>query len=205
MLVKVLVGIIVLGIGMLVLTVVLFMQFGWWAVPILFVLNIAFGFVMKKLATRVIRELFLTPFKLKGAALKGATATVHSVEPAPAPPRDPEDSDDEPERAYYLVDVTIAPGGTAPADGKGFTFWEPGEIVFVDATKPPAPDPENDEDVGEIERLEVWSENAFREDEDYKYEGPQRLRLHVGVDPSVRRVRFKYYFEHFGEIALPKG
>ena len=43
----------------------------------------------------------------------------------------------------------------------------------------------------------------FREDERGKYCGPQRLRMHVGVEPGHEHLAFRYYFEQFGDVKLP--
>src|SRR5258705_5345353 len=54
----------------------------WWALVIGFLLLILIGkFVLK----RLLKKLFLMPFRAKGAVLRGATATVHSVSPTSAP------------------------------------------------------------------------------------------------------------------------
>src|ERR1043165_2849396 len=78
----------------------------WWALLLGFVALIVTGkFIVKKL----LLHLFLKPFQLKGAVLKGATAEVHSVTPAEAPPVKTGEADEATSRTRYCVHVTIQP------------------------------------------------------------------------------------------------
>lgn len=94
---------------------------------------------------------------------------------------------------WYLVDATITP---RPPQG-GFRLWEPGELVLV------PPDAKGGDlagdGVGSVADIEIFSEGRWQADESYKYEGPLRLKMRVGVNRGTRRARFKYYFEVFGE------
>src|SRR5690349_21635981 len=87
----------------------------WWAVALVFV---GLVFVLPLLAKFALKSLFLTPFKLKGKVLRGATAVVHSVEPTAPPEPEPREADAEEIDAgegeaedleYFLVDATITP------------------------------------------------------------------------------------------------
>src|SRR2546430_12006750 len=51
--------------------------------------------------------------------------------------------------------------------------------------------------------LDVQQEGAFKPDEGFKFEGPQRLRLLIAVKPGTSRLKFRYYFEEFGAVVLP--
>lgn len=198
MLAKLLIALLLISIVQLALAIGLFMWIGWWALPVLIAINALTG---PFLAKRALKALFMMPFRMKGAALAGASATVHAVEAAHAPPPEDEDgAEEEPHgpREYYYVDVTIAPG---PSKG-GFTYWEPGELVLVRPGAKSIPDDDADE-VGILHGLQVWQDGAFVEDEGYKYEGMQRLKLHVGVEPGTREARFRYYFEIFGDVVFP--
>jgi len=62
--------------------------------------------------------------------------------------------------------------------------------------------PEGD-DAGEVSALEIEQDGHFLPDEGMKYGGPQRLRFVAAVPPGQRRLRFRYYFEIFGDVALP--
>jgi hypothetical protein len=170
----------------------------WWGVAALFAgLLLSIPVLIKWALPRLLR----LPFKAKGAVLSGASVTLHSVERAEAPPARPDDEDDEvpagQPREHYRVDLTVTP---PPASG-AFALWEPGELVLVrhDAR---ADKPEADKPAGKIHALEVEQDGRFEPDCGMKYGGPQRLRLLVSAPPG-QRVRFRYYFEVFGDIALP--
>jgi hypothetical protein len=171
----------------------------------------------------LLRRLFMMPFKAKGAVLRDAAVRIHSIEPAEGPPTkllvrpardrteededlsEDEDVDEEPEqdmgpRSYYRVEVTIDP---RPKKG-GFQHWEPGELLLVrpetDVMKF-----DEDDDTCRIDELEVEQDGRFQTDEGWKFVGPARLRMRIGVRPDVRRLTFQYYFEKFGELELPTG
>jgi hypothetical protein len=86
----------------------------------------------------------------------------------------------------------------------GFALWEPSELLLV-TTDVKANDLENgfDSDNCEIHDFKIFRDDRFVEDEEGKYEGSQRLQLHIGVVPSIDRLQFRYYFELFGQINLP--
>lgn len=87
----------------------------------------------KFLGKRLVIYLFSMPFRAKGAVLRNATATVHSVKPAEAPPVEEKPDDEEEDRAplgprnFYQIDVTVTP---APSQGP-FHHWEVGELALV--------------------------------------------------------------------------
>lgn len=203
MLRKLLVVLLLLLAAQVALTVALYQAIGWWALVAVAALNVVAGPLLVK---RALKALFMMPFKAKGAVLRGASAVVHSVEPAAAPVReegdeDDEDDEEEPEgaRDYFYVDVTVAP---RPAEGP-FSHWEPGELVLVRPGAKAIPDDEDDGEVGSVGEVLVWDGESFAEDDPGKYQGEQRLRLHVAVVPGTRRAQFRYYFEIFGDVELP--
>jgi hypothetical protein len=171
---------------------------GWWAVV---VLPVALFLFVKLVAGRLIKRLFMMPFKAKGAVLRGARAQVHSVTPAerPAPAEGEEADAASDSRSFFLLEATITP---AAAPKSGFSLWEPGELSLV----PPGHKPESDEqpDVCKVAAVEIQQDGQWQRDEGMKYGGPQRLRMTVGVDPSVSRLQFQYYFETFGSITVPR-
>jgi hypothetical protein len=171
----------------------------WWGLLALFGGAVLAGVLAVKLS---LPRLLKAPFKAKGAVLRGATAQVHSVERAEAPADNPDDgrkrvAPGEP-REHYLVDVTITP---RPATG-AFALWAPGELVVV-GPGARAEEPEADESAGEVCVVEVEHDGQFEVDSGMKYLGPQRLRLLVATPPGQRRLRLRYYFEVFGDVALP--
>jgi hypothetical protein len=151
--------------------------------------------------------LFAALFKLKGSVLRKARVTVHAVEPveAPPPPLEPAAGTEEgqegevitagPPRDYYLVDMTVQP----TRRGLAFQRWQPGELALT------TPDSgwQDADDACEVLNVQVEHEGVFGPESDYRYVGPQRLRLLVGVRPGVSRLAFRYYTERFGEVALP--
>lgn len=170
---------------------------------------------VKMLGGRLLARLFTAPFRAKGKVLHDASVEINGVyhAPEPAPEHDPavDDEDEEevldydPSWSWFFLDVTIRPLPTA-ADGKGFTLWEPGELLLVgpDASPVPGEDEAEDEDAHcVVHEVDVWHDDAFRVDEQGKYEGPQRLRMHIGLPPGDRhRLQFRYYFELFGRGQL---
>lgn len=203
MLKKLLVAVILLVVLECVATVLLFQAIGWLAIPAVLAANLVLLFVLKKLIGRLITKAFTAPFKAKGAVLRGATAEIHSVTPASAPLRREDDEDSASgagELKHYLVDVTVTP---ASNDGP-FQYWEPGDIRLVLPTAKPD-DTDGDDDAGVIHAVRIWQDGAFADDEGMKFPGPQRLELHVGVAPTIREVRFRYYFELFGTVRFPSS
>jgi hypothetical protein len=172
--------------------------FGWWAVVIVPLV----GLVLAKLVLgRLVKRLFMMPFKAKGAVLRGARAQVHAVNPTMAPRADDEGAeqlDDVGSRDFYEIEATITP---AAAPQGPFQLWEPGEIRLV----PPGFKPEDDsaDDACEIVKLEIQGDGGWHVEEGMKYPGPQRLRLTAAVKRGLRQLRFQYYFELFGTVSLP--
>ena len=154
----------------------------WWALLLGFVALVVVG---KFVAAKILTALLTLPFKAKGAVLRGATAQVNSVVPVT--------SSDESNNVHYQVDVTITPAETTGA----FNLWAPGELRFG---KPGTKVDSSDGDVGEIETVEVEQDGQFVSDEGLKYSGVQRLKLRISVPPGTTVLKFRYYFEEFGEL-----
>lgn len=164
-------------------------------------------FVIKKIVGMVMYRLFSVPFIMKGKAMKGAGATVHSISNIPAPTDfDPRDSDQPEASIFYMIEVTIVPQDTS----EGFTSWEPTELhlapfaqrikklddlekayqvhsVSVVGEPPNPPETEDDDD----------------DDGGGKYQGPMRLKLTVGLPAGGGDYKFGYYLETFGQFTLP--
>lgn len=182
-----------------------FKHLPWWQTAALVVGLLV---VAKLVAARLFTWALSIPFKWKGAVLKGATVQVHSISPASPPAKKTEangGSDDEsaPEssaRNYFLLDVTVTP--TAPP-GK-FTQWGPNEVQLVKTESRVRLHSASDEDDAcEVKRIEVEDEGQFKEDEGFTYAGARRLKLLLAVQPGTSRLKFRYYFEEFGEVELP--
>jgi hypothetical protein len=162
------------------------------------------------------KRIFLLPFRAKGAVLRGAAAEVHALEPAARPLERPAledrreelgegdevgavleaDREDEVPRDYYRLEVTITP---RPATG-AFKLWEPGEVRLAE----PGTKWDETDDACETYETEVFQHGSYQPDEGFKYGGPQRLRLLIGVRPGTERLVFRYYLEKFGEVRLRK-
>jgi hypothetical protein len=157
----------------------------------------------------LLKKLTVLPFKMKGAVLRGATAQVHSITavappPAPAPGETAADTEPDPDeaaapRCFYQLDVTITP---KQPTGK-FTLWEPGDLSLMRPESGVGVDDETDDGSCTIRALEVEEEGQFKPNEGMKYPGPQRLRMTLGVAQGVTALKFRYYFEAFGEVRLP--
>ena len=180
------------------LTVGAFKLLGWWAVLVVPVVAIVF---VKFVAGRLLKRLFLMPFKAKGAVLQGARSEVHAVAPTqrPAPSEDDEGGDEDDKRNYFLIEATITP----TADTQAFALWEPGSLLLTPAGTDPENSDEEDDDT-QVVLVEVLQDGAWQRDEGMKYPGAQRLRLTVAADPAASRLQFQYYFETFGEVTLPR-
>lgn len=219
---KLLLLVLFLTVLLMVMTVALYQWLGWSGLLVMLAVIVLLGWFIKLMAGRLLQRLFMMPFKAKGAVLAGAQTRVHAVIPAPPPASDADEENDEFEcsddltdeewtevqatqddarraernRRYCYIDVTITP---ATPGGQGFTFWEPSEMSLV------KPDTKNgllDDEaaVGEIVGVKIWNEGEWRDNEEGKYFGPQRIQLHAGIDPAITHARFAYYFEVFGDL-----
>lgn len=112
---------------------------------------------------------------------------------------------------HYQIDVSIKPkAGAGP-----FQHWDIDDLTLVPFEFKVSRSPDDAEgpgsDLCEVRETRVWDGQAFVEPEGSKFNGPQRLRLLVSVKPEPgagaarypRRLKFRYYFEAFGDIALP--
>src|SRR5262245_56106926 len=172
----------------------------WWALLAVFAALMLAGVILVRWG---LPRLLTLPFKAKGAVLRDAGVYVHSIE-GPEASSTPQRSDDgglagDPDRRqHFLLEITITP---RPPSGR-FTLWEPGELRIV-GHGARADDPEADEPNLDVRSLEVHEDGSFLPDGGMKYEGPQRLRLLVAVPEGQHHLRFRYYFEIFGNISLP--
>jgi hypothetical protein len=176
----------------------------WWALVVGFVVLVVVG---KFAVKRLVKKLFLAPFKMKGGVLNDASVQVHSVVPCDAPTRtDAEESDPaKPNvpRRYFKLDVTIQPKETTG----NFTCWEPGELSLVGPLHvvDPESDERDEEDSCDISELQYEEDGVFKDDEGFKFQGPKRLKMTLAVREGVDNLQFQYYFEQFGQVQLPGG
>ena len=104
---------------------------------------------------------------------------------------------------WYYLDVTIEP---QPAIGH-FTHWEPSELQLVSPTTVTDDWEDDDENTSlcEILSYQIDENGQFVEDETWKHEGTRRLKMYMGVKPGTDKLKFRYYFEGFGEVDVPPG
>lgn len=178
---------------------------GWLSIPVLLLLIVAGGFGLKLLFVRFLKKLFLAPFQLKGAALKGAEARIHEVLAL----------DGEGARRRMRMDVTIVPQNNPETP---FQHWEFGELRLVPFGTPSGPPKEEaddkpstddevesglDRDEVGLEQLEILTDGMWTEYQGEKTAGPLRVRFVAAVPEDLARVSFRYYFEVFGDVAVP--
>ncbi|MGD8238467.1 MAG: hypothetical protein PVH68_07955 [Armatimonadota bacterium] len=84
---------------------------------------------------------------------------------------------------------TLSGGQREPK--RGLTHWEPSELELIALEADPKD--LDQEGVGEVFEVYIWQDGSFRKDDDDRYPGELRVRLLVGVEPHVRRARFRYY------------
>jgi hypothetical protein len=147
-----------------------------------------------------------------GSALKGATATVHSVTAVPAPagpsPYDlPEDDEnfapeldgtpwDDDGCCFYQIDVTVTPADPA-------TAWDPTALGVVPADFEPDDPTDVSERMGALHSAEAWTGETFVPLKEEEVRGPKRVRLLMAVPEGVRAVRFANFVTYFGHVDLP--
>ena len=178
----------------------------WWGL----VLCLGLVLVLAKFTVkRVLYQALVTPFKMKGAVLRGATIEVHSI--AKSSQRAPEKSDHDEEanvedsgpRLTYELEVSIR-----PQNSKGpFQLWEPGELLLVRPDSKIVPSAssadDSEDDTCRVIQLLIEEEGSFKKDEGGKYPGEQKLQFLLSVKPGHSQLKFQYYFEEFGLIQLP--
>src|SRR5262245_2547601 len=177
----------------------------WWVSVALFAVFVA---TAKYSIRPLLTQLFLLPFKAKGAVLRGATVQVHSVRSVPPPPpssdpsenETPKDDSEAGPRYFYEVDLTVTPKAS---DGP-FQLWGPGELQLVGLKGKPVCDSDDEaETLCSVKNLEVQQEGRFQSDEGMKFPGQQRLKLLAAVRPGVSQLQCRYYFELFGTVDFP--
>ncbi len=161
-------------------------------------------FGLKILFGAALKSLFSIPFKMKGKALDGATAELHSIEWAEKPKdADAGDDEDEPRKIkeplrYAWLDVTITPQPRT----KGFTHWEPGEIMIAPGTMKIRKLDDMDKCFRIYDIKIIAEDGQEQKDEGYKFHGPQRLKMLAEFPESAKSLKFYYYGFGFGDLAI---
>jgi hypothetical protein len=161
------------------------------AVMFLIVARYAGGYLLK--------QLFLAPFRAKGAVLRGAHTEIHSIT-LTQKPADVEDDENAPKNTqYFAIDVSIIPQNTRGP----FRAYDPSEISLVEFGKVFDVDGDSTQDnIGDVVNVEVFHDGKYHKFDDDAPES-QRFRLTARVKPGAKKLAFRYYFESFGELVLP--
>ena len=208
-------------------TVAAFVYLDWWQAVLV---SLATFLALIYAAKQVVRSTFKNFRKLaegmfteKSRVLRGATVTVHSVNPAVMPEELREqtrevidadrDADNEegaddgtPDYENYRwceVELTVFPDSTQTST---FQSWDVGDlrVVPLDAPKLEFLNAEQlDSPEFDLWNVRVVSDGAVAELDNDKLIGPRRLRFVVGVPRGVRLVKLQYFFEQFGRVELP--
>lgn len=152
-------------------------------------LILLFAVSARFLAGKLLRRLFSLPFRAKGAVLKNATATVHSVKSVPAPPAADSVNDDDEDsiesgkrRDYFLIEVTISPA--VPDNPGPFQHWEVGELSLLHPEYDQMNDaPKEFANVAVVQSTEVQVQENFPLDNDDEDDDEGSRK----VDRDVRR------------------
>jgi hypothetical protein len=186
----------------------------WWGICLV-ILAEGVGLVVigPKLVAFGIKRFAIGLFKTKSQVLKGAAVHVHSVE-LTAKPVDENDAladqteNDEAEAGdvepaddsrYVLIDFTLTP---MPGQSK-MTHWEPDELMLVPFDLPN--DAKEDDHVSaSIVRMRMVDDGGNETEDFDKIVGPGRFKAIFACPNGLRgRVKFRYYFEGFGDVMLP--
>lgn len=166
---------------------------GWLTIPILLVGLIVSGFIIKKLAVRAFHKVIQAPFRMKGAALKNASAEVHEVVTL----------SENDGRRQIRIDFTIIPD---PSSQSTFASWDMTEVCLVPHGTTDMANYDSDEDGYDVTSIELFQDGEFRTYECETVNGPTRARFEASVPLDARRISFSYYFEVFGDfrVELPR-
>ncbi len=145
----------------------------------------------------------------KAAALKGATMEVHSLGPSDGPQEhfDEEDSlslheamsEDRGQGRWVSLEVTVTP--VAMTEERGFVHWEPEELSL---TPTPVTGSLDLETLQESTFLECFASRVRPEGEDtpedeWKIQGPARVKMTAFIPSETTTVSVHYYTELVGD------
>jgi len=115
---------------------------------------------------------------------------------------DTDDDTDSKNARFVLVDFTLTP---APGQNR-MQHYEPSELLLVpiDAKISLTEDPTSDGVSASAHDLTLIDESGAHTKDFDKLTGPAHLRITFQCPEALQgRVKFRYYFEAFGELALP--
>lgn len=169
----------------------------WWGALIVLVAEITVLLAFApRLISAIVQKRLVAIFRQRSLALKDAAVEVHEVRQIEAgdcqPDASLEPADGEKVSRHVQVDLTLTPTGTQE--------YRPSEIGLVGAG---ASDEEDANEPGAFAlRVRLISQEGEHECD--QVSGPVRLRIVFGIpDDLGPEVRFRYFFEQFGEFRLP--
>jgi len=193
----------------------------WWGTLLVIIGEIVgLRFLIPRLFALGIKRVFLGMFVTKSRVPQGAMVHVHAVElkqpqadrqtiiePAGEnllAQREPEDADDvDAGKRLVQIEFTLTP---KPRTSR-MTHWEPAELLLVpfDSEIDMREDPtSNDAVAGQVKAVSLIGESGEEIDEFDKITGKARLRMIFACPSTLSgRVKFRYYFETFGDVMLP--
>jgi hypothetical protein len=208
-----------------VLTVLAFVYLKWWqalivVLAMIVTIAVSIRYLIKNLG-KMLTSSMIKMFEVKSQVLRDAEIDLHSVVPVTKPAerealKNPLDecTDDSEEPAaksaatpalmnHYSIDVTIKP---KPVTGP-MSHWDLSDLRMVSSDTPQKALKDMDDADGtegyDFHDVKVMTNGEFGDDDQGKYEGPQHIRVTVGVPPHVRELKFQYYAEQFGRVPLP--
>ncbi|HEY7090311.1 MAG TPA: hypothetical protein VH518_19600 [Tepidisphaeraceae bacterium] len=192
----------------------------WWGTSLVILGQAALLlFAAPKLVSYGIKRFALGLFMTKSKVLRGAQVHVHSVAPTQKPVRKPEPEPSEQgdvetssqvpavaeapdHNRYVLVDFTLTPR----AGSSRMTHWEPDELLLVpfDLKIAMDEDPTADERAATPSHVGLVDATGSEITDFDKISGTAHLRAAFKCPPGLSgRVKFRYYFESFGDLLLP--
>ena len=118
-------------------------------------------------------------------------------------------------RVFYYLDLTISPKKRKVSEDQDEALhWKPSAITLSSPTtaeseaarQSPLAEMSGHAFDGSCEmyELQIWRQSAFQDltPDDFELFGPQRLRIHFGVNPDIEKLTVLYYFEPIGEVRI---
>jgi hypothetical protein len=141
------------------------------------------------LRRRPLRRHYLGPLQRRSRVLRGARVELHAARRLPATTWLRGAGE------LWLLDVTVRPDPLRAGPGR----WRPCDLEVV-APGARAERREDDEEAGRILAARVWRRGRFERAGERALVGPQRLELHVGLRPGLRRFHLRYFLEILGRV-----
>lgn len=112
-------------------------------------------------------------------------------------------------RNWYYVDMTVYPAMRKDGRATEYLPWSPQMISFHGPPRPASkefnlvPFPEMADGCCEVHEALPWGEEKTDNEDTSQVFGPQRLRMHIGIQPKIKKLRIMYVCETIGELSIP--